>query len=131
MTGLRHDTVAAYDLDEPIAELEMGDTLSCPMDSGSCSGEVYIEWSGTMVLSPRNTAGELMDPKSAHSNYWKIGCTEGHVLLLPDDHGDDNNDFMQECYTCPPDEGASNNPVYHDDLGRLRRLLSIEPRGNQ
>lgn len=97
--------------------------LKCPLDE--CSGTLTMEWYFAAVIDAGWTGGQLADPNHAHTSGWKIGCTNDHILLFPDDHSGEGMDWGEECYDCAPDEGESNTPVWHDDRERLRRLLRM------
>jgi hypothetical protein len=110
--------------DEHLEEVRIeADTLLCPFVE--CEGQLVMEWAEAMALSPFTMVGALANPANAYTSNWQISCTNGHVVLLPQTHDDDNEVFGEECYTCHPDGGASNTAVYHDDLGRLRALLGM------
>lgn len=107
-------------LDDSAAD---GTTVPCPMPG--CGEEVFITWTAVRTLYRSDSATVLASPAVADALTWSVGCAAGHVLLLPIDHGRDGDDTLGgECYDCAPDEGESNRPVYHDDIGRLRNLLT-------
>lgn len=97
-------------------------SVCCPMPG--CAGELWINYSLSAPVYYGSTAEALADTAGAYTQSWDIGCTEGHTLLLPNSHADDTERFQQECYTCAPDEGASNTAVWHDDMARLLSLLA-------
>lgn len=120
-TAMSNETVAAVQ-DEQL--FDSGDPYApiiCPMPE--CAGELWITHTTNKPVGRRDFAADLANPLNCYTQRWEIGCTEGHVLLLPESHGDDTEAFGQECYLCADDESAANVPVRHGDLARLRALI--------
>lgn len=92
------------------------EVLPCPMPD--CSADLYITVTANRAVYASDTAEELSlhSLDDAHTTTWSIGCSEGHVVLLPIDHAGDYERFGSE------HEIDDDEPCVHDDLGRLHRL---------
>lgn len=94
------------------------ESAQCPMPG--CTMPLHISVSAGRPVHTDDTAEEIGFDKlsDAYTATWTIGCEDGHVVLLPQFHGDDYEQFGEPCkYT----EG--DDPCGHDDLARLRGLL--------
>lgn len=104
--------------------------LLCPMPE--CGEVVVLDWTHNTALSPEDLDRIEVDgfqPGEAHCHTWKVGCTAGHVLLIPgrpgcpcvDDqagpscpHNDDDYDWSDE-----------SREFRRHDLDRLRAVFAV------
>lgn len=86
----------------------------CPM--AGCDADLYITTTLNRPVFLDDTAEELRDLDGAYSQSWTIGCTEGHVVLLPVSHAGDSEIFG----ACAEDD------CDHQDLARLHALIGHE-----
>jgi hypothetical protein len=99
--------------------------VPCPMPD--CEHPLYLTWESAYGLSPTDlTDYDGLDPHDAHSQSWRVECTDGHVVLVPGPTG------------CGCDDTCAHDPDEYDwsdwsddtrqfrarDAARLRDLLS-------
>lgn len=83
----------------------------CPMTD--CEADLYITITLNRPVFLDDTAEELRDLEGAYTQGWTIGCSEGHVVLLPVSHAGDSEVFG----ACEEDD------CDHRDLARLHALI--------
>ena len=88
--------------------------MLCPM--ADCEAPLFIEHTLTYSLWVNDKAGWVSDPVNANAQTWRIRCEDGHVVLLPVDHGDDIAEFGAPCTFDNHD---------HRDMDRLRSLVGL------
>lgn len=103
-------------------------SVECPMRG--CEGELQIVWH--IAYSPYKADLDrddgLAPAVDSHTQSWDVGCTEGHVLLLPGYPGCDCDD--PEGPNCPHhaddyDWSDDFRRFRRHDMERLRHLLAV------
>jgi hypothetical protein len=102
-------------------------SVKCPMPL--CGADLYITWHSSRPVWTDDNAADLSDPRGGYTSSWEVGCTEGHVVLLPPDTAADSYTFG-ECDTCDdphnPDQ-TNASCCGHGDLDRLRTIVEMGP----
>lgn len=97
---------------------------TCPLPG--CDASLYITWRASRAVYLSDRATDLANPQNAHTRSWEVGCSQGHVLLLPPDTAVDSYTFG-ECDNCENSpEPDARNAAYcsHGDLARLSALVA-------
>jgi len=95
------------------------DSVPCPLSG--CGADLYVHHSADIPILRGSSVDDLADPTAAITQTWEVGCTEGHVILLPVDDGEDSHRFgTYEAEEAEPVE------LEYDDVERLARLTGWE-----
>lgn len=99
--------------------------VRCPLPE--CEAELHITWHASRPIFMDDTAADLSDPREGYTSTWEVGCTQGHVVLLPPDTASDSYTFgaCDNCPESPVQDPASAAWCGHSDLDRLRRAIGL------